>query len=34
MGTRQTYPRPPHPDATDEQKAKIREGLQQLKQMA
>jgi len=34
MGSRQTYQRPPHPDATDEQKAKIREGLQQLKQMA
>jgi 4-hydroxy-tetrahydrodipicolinate synthase len=34
MGTRQSYQRPPHPDATDEQKAKIREGLQQLKQMA
>lgn len=34
MGTRQTYQRPPHPDVTEEQKAKIREGLQQIKQMA
>jgi 4-hydroxy-tetrahydrodipicolinate synthase len=34
MGTRQTYQRPPHPDVTDEQKAKIQEGLQQIKQMA
>lgn len=34
MGTPQSYQRPPHPDVTDEQKAKIREGLQQLKQMA
>src|SRR5579864_2534437 len=34
MGTRQTYQRPPHPDVTDEQKAKIREGLQKIKQMA
>jgi dihydrodipicolinate synthase/N-acetylneuraminate lyase len=34
MGTRQSYQRPPHPDVTDEQKAKIQEGLQQIKQMA
>jgi len=34
MGTRQMYQRPPHPDVTDEQKAKIQEGLQQIKQMA
>jgi 4-hydroxy-tetrahydrodipicolinate synthase len=34
MGTRQTYQRPPHPDVTEEQKAKIQEGLQQIKQMA
>lgn len=34
MGSRQSYQRPPHPDVTDEQKAKIREGLQQIKQMA
>jgi len=34
MGTRQTYQRPPHPDVTEEQKAKIREGWQQIKQMA
>src|SRR5262245_22084954 len=34
MGSCQSYQRPPHPDATDEQKAKIREGLHQLKQMA
>lgn len=34
MGSPQSYQRPPHPDVTDEQKAKIREGLQQIKQMA
>jgi 4-hydroxy-tetrahydrodipicolinate synthase len=34
MGTRQSYQRPPHPDVTDEQKAKIQEGLQQIKQMS
>lgn len=34
MGSRQSYQRPPHPDVTDDQKAKIREGLQQIKQMA
>jgi 4-hydroxy-tetrahydrodipicolinate synthase len=34
MGTRQTYQRPPHPDVTEEQKAKIQEGLQQIKAMA
>jgi 4-hydroxy-tetrahydrodipicolinate synthase len=34
MGSPQSYQRPPHPDVTEDQKAKIREGLQQLKQMA
>ncbi|HEY6307159.1 MAG TPA: dihydrodipicolinate synthase family protein [Candidatus Angelobacter sp.] len=34
MGAPQSYQRPPHPDVTDDQKAKIREGLQQIKQMA
>jgi 4-hydroxy-tetrahydrodipicolinate synthase len=34
MGTRQTYQRPPHLDVTEEQKAKIKEGLEQLKSMA
>jgi len=34
MGSRQTYQRPPHPDVTDEQKAKIKEVLGQLKTMA
>ena len=34
MGTPQSYQRPPHPDVTEDQKAKIREGLQQIKQMA
>jgi len=34
MGTRQTYQRPPHPDVTDEQKQKIKEALQQIKQLA
>jgi 4-hydroxy-tetrahydrodipicolinate synthase len=34
MGRRQTWQRPPHPDVTDEQKTKIKEGLDQLKQMA
>jgi 4-hydroxy-tetrahydrodipicolinate synthase len=33
MGTPQTYQRPPFPDVTDEQKAKIKEGLAQIKQM-
>ena len=33
MGSKQSYQRPPHPDVTDEQKAKIQEGLQQIKQM-
>ena len=32
MGTRQTYQRPPHPDVTEEQKTKIKEALEQLKQ--
>ena len=34
MGTRQTYQRPPHLDVTEEQKALIKEKLEQLKQMA
>src|SRR5215469_12009010 len=34
MGSPQSYQRPPHPDVTEEQKVKIREGLQQLKAMA
>src|SRR5215471_16937459 len=34
MGTRQTYQRPPNPDVTDEQKQKIKEALQQIKQLA
>jgi 4-hydroxy-tetrahydrodipicolinate synthase len=34
MGTLQSYQRPPHPDVTEDQKAKIREGLQQIKLMA
>ena len=34
MGTRQTYQRPPHLDVTDEQQTKIKEGLEQIKQMA
>ena len=34
MGTRQTYQRPPNPDVTDEQKAKIKDALAQLGQMA
>jgi 4-hydroxy-tetrahydrodipicolinate synthase len=34
MGTRQSYQRPPHPDVTEEQKAKIQDGLRQIKQMA
>jgi hypothetical protein len=34
MGTRQTYQRPPHLDVTDEQQTKIKEGLDQIKQMA
>ncbi len=34
MGSTQSYQRPPHPDVTDEQKTKIREGLQQIKAMA
>jgi 4-hydroxy-tetrahydrodipicolinate synthase len=32
MGSAQSYQRPPHPDVTEEQKAKIREGLEQIKQ--
>jgi 4-hydroxy-tetrahydrodipicolinate synthase len=34
MGSPQFYQRPPHPDVMEEEKAKIREGLQQVKQMA
>jgi 4-hydroxy-tetrahydrodipicolinate synthase len=34
MGTRQFYQRPPNVDVTDEQKARIKEGLEQIKQMA
>jgi len=34
MGTPQTYQRPPFPDVTDEQKAKIKEGLAQIKSIA
>lgn len=34
MGSPQFYQRPPNPDVTEEQKAKISEGLQQIKQMA
>lgn len=34
MGSPQSFQRPPHPDVTDEQKAKIRDGLQQIKAMA
>lgn len=34
MGSRQSYQRPPFPDVTDEQKGKIQEGLQQIKQMS
>ena len=34
MGTRQFYQRPPNTDVTDEQKAGIREGLEQIKHMA
>lgn len=34
MGTRQTYQRPPNPDVTEEQKAKIKDSIAQLKQMS
>ncbi len=34
MGTRQTYQRPPHLDVTEDQKTKIKEGIEQLKSMA
>jgi 4-hydroxy-tetrahydrodipicolinate synthase len=34
MGSAQSYQRPPHPDVTEEQKSKIREALEQIKQMA
>jgi len=33
MGSRQTYQRPPHTDATDEQKAKMKVALEQMKQL-
>jgi hypothetical protein len=33
MGTPQTYPRPPAVDVTEEQKAAIRKGLEQVKNM-
>ena len=33
MGTRQSYPRPPNGDVTDEQKAKIKQAWEQIKQM-
>jgi 4-hydroxy-tetrahydrodipicolinate synthase len=33
MGTRQFYQRPPNSDVTDEQKAKIKDALEQIKQM-
>ena len=33
MGTRQFYQRPPNSDVTDEQKAKIKQALEQIKQM-
>jgi 4-hydroxy-tetrahydrodipicolinate synthase len=33
MGTRQTYQRPPNPDVTEEQKQKIKDALQQMKQL-
>jgi len=34
MGTRQFYQRPPNSDVTDEQKTKIKQALDQIKQMA
>jgi 4-hydroxy-tetrahydrodipicolinate synthase len=34
MGTRQFYQRPPNLDVTEEQKAQIKQGLEQIKQMA
>jgi 4-hydroxy-tetrahydrodipicolinate synthase len=34
MGTRQFYQRPPNSDVTDEQKTKIKQALEQIKQMA
>jgi 4-hydroxy-tetrahydrodipicolinate synthase len=34
MGTRQFYQRPPNSDVTDEQKKKIKEALEQIKQMS
>ncbi len=33
MGTRQFYPRPPNSDVTDEQKTKIKQALEQIKQI-
>ena len=34
MGSRQFYQRPPNSDVTDEQKAKIKQALDQIRQMA
>lgn len=34
MGTRQSYPRPPHVDVTDEQKTQIKARLEELKQLS
>lgn len=34
MGGRQTYPRPPFPDVTEDQKTKIKEAVEQLKHLA
>jgi dihydrodipicolinate synthase/N-acetylneuraminate lyase len=33
IGTRQTYQRPPHADVTDEQKAKMKAALEQMKRL-
>lgn len=33
MGGRQTYPRPPHTEANDEQKAKMKAALEQMRQL-
>src|SRR5579863_4585276 len=33
MGTRQTYQRPPHADVTDQQKARMKAALEQMRQM-
>jgi dihydrodipicolinate synthase/N-acetylneuraminate lyase len=34
MGTRQFYQRPPNSDVTEEQKAKIKEALEEIKKMS